>query len=196
MLSFLNPFVFLAEHLLSLAFHVLDTYKKFGKISGRIYYVYVFPQIFQLLSYSAPLATFAQVKSQQKTLKKALFIIDGAFQYVSFISTVTWNYNDLFIIIVSMILTARFKQISDRMQRECDVGTIAEIWHYALAFARFVQERKSGILGRDAGRLQQTVQLVLIGRRETLPGGHFVVRNQHVLYSYPAVEQYQVIFHS
>ncbi|CAD7082425.1 unnamed protein product [Hermetia illucens] len=70
----------------------------------RLYYTEHYPHVFSALPYNHVLAVMIQV--------------------LSFTSTFVWNFMDLFIILISIGLTKRFKQLNERLLRAMEENVI------------------------------------------------------------------------
>ncbi|KAK9730415.1 Trehalose receptor [Popillia japonica] len=83
------------EHVLSLTYRVLDC-NKLSNCTTSLYYQDNYSQIFDFANYSTVLAVLTQA--------------------IHFWCTFAWNYNNLFIMLMSTILAERFKQITGRLK--------------------------------------------------------------------------------
>lgn len=90
----LTLFVLLAEHLLSITVgaHGANNCPTI-RDPIRAYFIANYAQIFLVYPYSGALGTFAK--------------------FLNIIATFAWSYNDLFVIIVSIGLASKFKQINE-----------------------------------------------------------------------------------
>jgi gustatory receptor len=87
------------EHILSIVSSVavvLDCPKI--KNIVKAYYVHNFPQVFKFFSFSHPLGIYVK--------------------FIHITATFVWSYADLFIMVVSQGLSAKFKQINERMLKD------------------------------------------------------------------------------
>ncbi|KAF5285776.1 hypothetical protein FQR65_LT13055 [Abscondita terminalis] len=88
------------EHVLSVINHLLeaDELKTNGQdIFEYFFAIIAFPQVYALAEYSLWSGFFLQI--------------------ITFISTFSWNYIDLFVMLMSVGLAARFRQVADRIDR-------------------------------------------------------------------------------
>ncbi|KAF5297660.1 hypothetical protein FQA39_LY11991 [Lamprigera yunnana] len=91
----------LAEHLFFIL-NALNSLWKCETQSADVYFTYAFSQVFSVVSYSH---------------WKAILI-----ELINILATFSWNFLDLFIILISFALTARFKQVSNRIKAAENVG--------------------------------------------------------------------------
>ncbi|KAF5297014.1 hypothetical protein FQA39_LY12228 [Lamprigera yunnana] len=88
------------EHLLSVINHFIESDDKRSESKDIFEYFFVtiaFPQLFSMLKYSIWLGCFMQV--------------------ITFVSTFSWTYIDLFIMLMSTSLALRFRQVADRVDK-------------------------------------------------------------------------------
>lgn len=85
------------EYGLSIGSHISNSRQESGYVNDSLYFKERFPNFFAYIEYNIFLACFIQV--------------------VSVMATFTWNFNDLFIIIVSTALALRFQQVAVRLEQ-------------------------------------------------------------------------------
>lgn len=85
------------EYCLSVGSHMSQCKNELGVLNASNYYTERFPSFFFQTGYGVALAVFTQA--------------------VSVMATFTWNFNDLFIVLVSSAMALRFRQVAARLEQ-------------------------------------------------------------------------------